>query len=251
MDTLPAAVVAALRTPDRRDDLVAALTAFDAEVRTGPRPEDVAVCARLVEVLSVPAHADLADRALGTHAAVCAATAAESDEVVAWLLRLQLEFPESPEVRLADYAAALGDEGLALYRAVAVERFSALPVIGFGETGRYDRVRWALLRIMEELAEYTEDVDLQVLVLAKDLSSGWHYLQVATVLQEAGRSWEAVEWVHRGLAATGGRGAAGRLVDLGVTEYTRLGKLDEAAALRKPTSHGTGGDSSRADRTTG
>ena len=233
MDTLPAAVASALRTPDRWDDLVSVLAAFDDEVRATPKGTDVAVCARLVEVLSAPPYTDLADRALSTHAAVCAATAADPREVVAWLLRLQSEFPEAPEVRLADYAPALGEEGLALYRALAVERFSALPVIGFGETGRYDRVRWALLRIMEELAEYTEDVDLQVLVLAKDLSSGWHYLQVATVLQEAGRSPEAIEWVHRGLAATGGRGAAGRLIDLGVTEYTRLGKHDEAAALRR------------------
>lgn len=234
MHTLPAAVVSALTAPDDRD-LVSAVAAFDHEVRATPTAAHVAVCARLVEVLSTRPRGDLADRALRTHAAACAAHPPEPDVLVAWLLRLQLDFPDAPEVRLSDYADALGDDGFTRYRDQAVERFTALPVIGFGETGRYDRTRWALLRIMEELAEHTDDVDLKVLVLAKDLSSGWHYLQIATVLQEAGRSEEAIEWVHRGLAATGGRGAAGRLVDVGAAEYTRLGRPQDAAALRRTT----------------
>jgi hypothetical protein len=236
MDTLPAAVVSALtasETAPDRGDLVSAVVDFDREVRANPTPDHVEMCARLVEVLSTGPHGDLADRVLGAHAAACTAHPPEPAVLVAWLLRLQLDFPDSPEVRLADHAAALGADGLARYRDQAVERFTALPVIGFGQTGRYDRTRWALLRIMEELAEHTDDVDLKVLVLAKDLSSGWHYLQVATVLQEAGRSEEAIEWVRRGLAATGGRGAAGRLVDLGATEYTRLGRPQDAADLRR------------------
>jgi hypothetical protein len=232
MHTLPAAVVSALTAADRRD-LVAAVADFDREVRATPTAAHVEVCALLVEVLSTRPHGDLADLALGTHAAACAAHPPDPAALVAWLLRLQMDFPDSPEVRLADYTDALGEQGFALYRERAVGRFCALPVIGFGETGRYDRTRWALLRIMEELAEHTHDVDLQVLVLAKDLSSGWHYLQVATVLQEAGRSEDAIEWVHRGLAATGRRGAAGRLVDLGAAEYTRLGRPQDAADLRR------------------
>jgi hypothetical protein len=234
MDTFPAAVAAALADPAHRD-LVSAVADFDREVRATPAAGHVAVCARLVEVLSTRSHGDLADLALRTHAAACAAHPPEPAALVAWLLRLQLDFPDAPEVRLADYVDALGADGFARYREQAVGRFSALPVIGFGETGRYDRARWALLRIMEELAEHTDDVDLHVLVLAKDLSSGWHYLQVATVLQVAGRSEDAIEWVHRGLAATGGRGAAGRLVDVGAAEYARLGRPHDAEALRRST----------------
>ncbi|PRY34825.1 hypothetical protein [Umezawaea tangerina] len=233
MDILPAALASALAAPPRWDDLVAAVAAFDKEVRAAPTAEHVAACERLVEALSSATHTDLADRVLDTHAFACAAVPPDPAALATWLLRLQLDFPAAPEVRLARYADLLGEDGVGLYREWAVTRFSALPVIGFGQTGRYDRARWALLRIMEELAEFTEEVDLQVLVLGKDLSSGWHYLQVATVLQEAGRSQEALEWVHRGLAATGGRGAAGRLVDLAVTEYTRLGMPEEAARLRK------------------
>ncbi|WP_221455244.1 hypothetical protein [Saccharothrix tamanrassetensis] len=169
------------------------------------------------------AFAGLVDRVLDLHAVACGSDPPAPESLARWLLHLQTGFAEPPEVRLAPYAAALGAAGLAWYRAEAVARFSGLPVIGFGQPGRYDRERWALLRVMEELAEHTGDVDLQVLVLARDLSSGWHYLQLATVLRDAGRSQEALEWVGRGIRATGGRGAAGRLVDLAVDECLRLG----------------------------
>ncbi|WNV86804.1 hypothetical protein [Umezawaea sp. Da 62-37] len=235
MDILPAALVSALAAPSSRwDDLVAAVAAFEREVRAAPAVEHVAACERLVEALSSTARTtDLADRVLDTHVFACSVAPPDPEVLAAWLLRLQLDHQAAPEVRLARYADVLGEAGVGRYREWAVTWFSALPVIGFGRTGRYDRTRWALLRIMEELAEFTGEVDLQVLVLAKDLSSGWHYLQVATVLQEAGRSQEALDWVHRGLAATGGRGAAARLVGLAVTEYTRLGRHEDAAELRK------------------
>ncbi|MFC6089784.1 hypothetical protein [Saccharothrix lopnurensis] len=176
---------------------------------------------------------ELVDRVVDLHAVACAADPPEPGGLAGWLLRLQTGFAEPPEVRLSAYAAALGEEGLARYRAEAVARFERLPVIGFGRTGAYDRERWALLRVVEELAEHTGEVDLQVLVLTRDLSSGWHYLRVATVLREAGRSEEALEWVRRGLAATGGRGAAGRLVDLGVDECLRVGWVSRAVELRR------------------
>ncbi|MBP2336336.1 RimJ/RimL family protein N-acetyltransferase [Saccharothrix coeruleofusca] len=168
---------------------------------------------------------------LDLHAVACQSDPPPPETLADWLLRLQTAFPEPPEVRLAPYAAALGERGLARYRAEAVARFERLPVVGFGGTGHYDRARWALLRVVEELAEHTGDVDLQVLRLSRDLSSGWHYLQVATVLREAGRPAQALEWVRRGLAATGGRGAAGRLADLGVDECLRHGEVGQALEL--------------------
>ncbi|MFI9007647.1 hypothetical protein ACIGNX_10505 [Actinosynnema sp. NPDC053489] len=214
----------------------------DSEAGTGAGSDARAVARELAEVLVAAAQggerraelAGLVDRVLDLHAVACAdGPPGGGRELAAWLLWLQTAFAEPPEVRLAGYAAALGEDGLAAYRAEAVARFERLPVIGFGRTGRYDRERWALLRVMEELAEHTGDVDLQVLVLSRDLSSGWHYLQVATVLRDAGRSAEAVAWVERGLAATGGRGAATRLVDLGVDECLRAGWVRRAVELRR------------------
>lgn len=213
----------------RWDGLTSAVAELSELVSAGPARQ---VAEEVVELLVAAvgaqprrraALAELVERALDLHAVACAGDPPPPARLADWLLHVQTGFAEPPEVRLAPYAAALGELGLARYRQEAVARFSRLPVVGFGRTGRYDRERWALLRVMEELAEHTGDLDLQVLVLTRDLSSGWHYLQVATVLRDAGRAVEALRWVGRGLRATGGRGAAGRLVDLAVDECLRLG----------------------------
>ncbi len=248
MDSLPAAVASALAEADSDNaDWPArwqALTAVSVELQsllvTDPGPALVALAEEVVTQLAdgvagTRRHrvelAELTHRVLDTHARACAATTPDPVRLADWLLDLQLHHPDAPEVSLAPYARSLDDEGLAHYRDRAVELFTPLPVIGFGETGRYDRARWALLRVMEELAEYTDDVDLQLLVLTKDLSSGWHYLQVATVLRDAGRSDEALDWIDRGLRATGGRGAALRLIDLAVEEHLRAGAPHRAVAV--------------------
>jgi hypothetical protein len=245
VDALPGRAAAALARVDvpwpvRWDEVASVVADLSAVVRAGPGARVVAQ--ELAEVLvsaaargggQRAASAGLVDRVLDLHVAACLAEPPDGRELAAWLLWLQTGFAEPPEVRLAPYASSLGEDGLAWYRSEAVARFGQLPVIGFGGTGCYDRERWALLRVMEELAEHTGDVDLHVLVLSRDLSSGWHYLQVATVLRDAGRSAEAVEWVARGLVATGGRGAAVRLVDLGVDECLRAGWVERAVELRR------------------
>lgn len=248
MDSLPATVASALVEADSENTdwpgRWQALTAVSVELQsllvTDPGPELVALIERIVTqladgVATTRRHrvelAELAHRVLSTHALACARTDPDPVRLADWLLDLQLHHPEAPDVSLAAYADALDDEGLQHYRERAVALFEPLPVIGFGETGRYDRTRWALLRVMEELAEYTEDVDLQLLVLSKDLSSGWHYLQVATVLRDNARSDEALEWVERGLRAVGGRGAALRLIDLAVEEHLRRGAPQRAVEV--------------------
>ncbi|RDI32043.1 hypothetical protein [Lentzea flaviverrucosa] len=248
MDSLPDTVASALVEADSESTgwpaRWQALTAVSVELQsllvTDPGPRLVALIEQIVTqladgVATSRRHrvelAELAHRVLGIHARACAETGSDPRRLADWLLDLQLQHPDAPDVSLAAYAGALDDEGLARYRERAVALFEPLPVIGFGETGRYDRARWALLRVMEELAEYTEDVDLQLLVLGKDLSSGWHYLQVATVLRDNGRSDEALDWVERGLRAVGGRGAALRLIDLAVEEHLRRGAPQRALEI--------------------
>ncbi|WP_433274156.1 hypothetical protein ACQPZF_20965 [Actinosynnema sp. CS-041913] len=224
---------------ERWDGLASAVADLSPLVLAGPGARRVAE--EVVELLVAAVSADrahraalvgLVDRVLDLHAVACASDPPSPVGLADWLLHVQTGFPEPPEVRLAPYAAALGVEGLARYREEAVARFARVPVIGFGQTGRYDLERWALLRVMEELAEHTGEVDLQVMVMARDLSSGWHYLQVATVLRDAGRPVEALSWVARGVWATGGRGAAGRLVDLAVDECLRWGWTGQVVESR-------------------
>src|SRR5687767_1194491 len=248
MDSLPDTVASALVEADSETTgwpaRWQALTAVSVELQsllvTDAGPKLVALIEQIVTQLADGVAgsrrhrvelAELAHRVLSTHARACAETAPDPRRLADWLLDLQLQHPDAPDVSLAAYTGALDDEGLARYRERAVALFEPLPVIGFGETGRYDRARWALLRVMEELAEYTDDVDLQLLVLTKDLSSGWHYLQVATVLRDNGRSGEALEWVDRGLRAVGGRGAALRLIALAVEEHLRRGDPQQAVRV--------------------
>ncbi len=245
MQPLPVRVNSWLDRPDvpwadRWDGLTSVVADLSELVLAGAGARRVAE--EVVELLVAAGAADrshrvalseLVDRVLDLHAVACESDPPASAGLADWLLHVQTAFPEPPEVRLAPYAAALGAEGLARYRAEAVERFAKLPVIAFGQTGRYDRERWALLRVMEELAEHTRDVDLQVLVLTRDLSSGWHYLQVATALRDADRIEEALDWVAQGLRVTGGRGAAGRLVGLAVDECLNRGWTDRAVDWRR------------------
>jgi hypothetical protein len=173
-----------------------------------------------------------AERALAAHATACRLHQGDPLRLARWLLALQVEHPEGPQVRLTDYAGALGSVGLAVYREAVEALCSALPVLEFGQRPAFDRHRWAVLRVAEDLAVHLGDVDLHVAALAKDLSSGWHYLRIATLLQEAGRSEQVLEWVGRGLSACGWRGPASRLVDIAADECVRMGWFDRAVSMR-------------------
>lgn len=175
---------------------------------------------------------ELAERALSAHATACRLHQGDPHRLARWLLALQVEHPEGPQVQLTDYAGALGSTGLTAYREAAEALCSALPVLEFGQRPTFDRHRWAVLRVTEDLAEHLGDVELQVMALAKDLSSGWHYLRIATLLQEAGRSEQVLEWVGQGLSASGWRGVASRLVDVAVDECVRMGWFDRAVSMR-------------------
>ncbi|MFB9433137.1 hypothetical protein [Streptoalloteichus tenebrarius] len=218
--------------------LRAALDSLRRCVEDGRADEVLPLAEDLVAALAEVADRDpgsgageLAEEALAVHAAAARAAGVDRRRLAGWLVSLQLDHPEGPEVSLVEYAGVLGSEGLAEYRRRAEELCAELPTVPFGQPPRLDRRRWAVLRLVEELAEHTGDVDLQVAVLAKDLSTGWQYLRIATVLQEAGRSEEVLRWVERGLAATRGRGAAARLVDLAVDECLRQGWAERALGL--------------------
>ncbi|MBP2478284.1 hypothetical protein JOF53_007156 [Crossiella equi] len=211
-------------------------------VDDGRAPEAVTFAEQVVEVLAGAAHqvtgqwdelADLAQRALGAHAAACRLVRPDPYRLAGWLIRLQLNHPDGPEPRLADYAETLGANGLAHYRQGAESACRALPTIRFGQRARLDSHRHAVVRLVQELAEHLAEVDLHVQALATDLSTAWQYLRIASVLEDAGRSEQALAWVERGLVAAKGTPAVPRLVDLAVDQCVRLGRLDRAVELRR------------------
>lgn len=54
---------------------------------------------------------------------------------------------------------------------------------------------------METIAAMTGDVDAQVAVLARDLSSASQYIRIARTYREADRHGDALRWAEQGLAA--------------------------------------------------
>ncbi|WP_052393618.1 hypothetical protein [Kutzneria sp. 744] len=226
---------------DPRRALAEVVSALEGLVRAAKTIDAVELAEYVVEALAaalvrlperVAVIRELAERALSAHATACRLHQGDPHRLARWLLALQVEHPEGPQVQLTDYAGALGSTGLTAYREAAEALCSALPVLEFGQRPTFDRHRWAVLRVTEDLAEHLGDVELQVMALAKDLSSGWHYLRIATLLQEAGRSEQVLEWVGQGLSASGWRGVASRLVDVAVDECVRMGWFDRAVSMR-------------------
>jgi uncharacterized Zn finger protein len=140
---------------------------------------------------------DAAGDALALHAGACRAAPPDPERLARWLVDLELDGPGWPEVDLGDYHR-----------------------------------RFVITHLMEQLAELDQDTDHLIQIIAADLSSGWQYLRIATILQDAGRDDDALTWAERGLQA-GSERPDPRLADLAVDLYLRAGRVDDAVSLRR------------------
>lgn len=129
-----------------------------------------------------------------------------------------------------EYQDVLGPDGVAAYRALAEEAWARVPERGADDERDFSTFRFHITRIMEALARVSDDVDTLVAVKARDLSSEYHFVEIAEVLREAGRHDEALEWAERGLAAFPEQ-TDSRLRELAADEYHRGGRHDDAMAL--------------------
>ncbi len=104
---------------------------------------------------------------------------------------------------LPGYEGALGEPGLARYKALVAEQWSVLPVLGPSDylKAGYDSKRSRLERAMESFAQMGGDVDEQVQVMERNLSDPRRFLAVARLLQEQDRADEALAWAEKGRAA--------------------------------------------------
>jgi uncharacterized Zn finger protein len=130
-----------------------------------------------------------------------------------------------------DYAPLLGDEGVAAYRALARKEWAKVPARGPGE-GRarlYDD-HFVITQIMERLARRDGDTGALVAIKSRNLTHPSRFLEIAEVLQQAGRRDEALDWAERGLSSSGEE-MDGRLVEFIVAEYHRRRRHDDALAL--------------------
>jgi uncharacterized Zn finger protein len=122
-------------------------------------------------------------------------------------------------VELADFADSLGEAGLSAYRSL-LRSACAAPADG----------QVVLLRSMrEQLAVVDGDLDAQVDILAENVPNPKAFLDIVTLLREAGQPAGAIRWAERGLEETGDP----RLADLLVQSYVDEGRPEAAVALRQ------------------
>ena len=77
------------------------------------------------------------------------------------------------------------------------------------------------------LAGLSEDPDLLVAVMARDLSSAYGYVRIAETYREVGRHDDALVWAERGVAAFSEHTDV-RLREILAEEYQRRGRQEEA-----------------------
>lgn len=132
---------------------------------------------------------------------------------------------------LETYKSVLGKKGAAAWRAMVQQAWDALPPRKpgeneWGETGR----RYQITRMMEDLARDAGDLEALVAIKSKDLTSAWHYLEIAELYRQNRRYDQALEWAERGLAALP-KPADWRLREFLADEYHRCHRHGEAMAL--------------------
>ncbi|MEI9989171.1 MAG: DUF6880 family protein [Rhizomicrobium sp.] len=138
------------------------------------------------------------------HLAACRAGKPEPIELARELLRRETEWDWSDCFHGASerYRAVLGKAGLAEYRRLAEKAWAGIKPLHDGARRVQDdqsAQRYRLQSILESFARRDGDVDAMIAVRARDLSSGYRYLQVAKLCAEHGRLAEALKWADEGL----------------------------------------------------
>jgi len=129
------------------------------------------------------------------------------------------------------YADVLGEKGLAVYRRLAEAEWEKIPPLKPGQMERsYDHQRYRLTSIMESLAYVDDNIEALVEIKSKDLSSAYHFLEIAQVYKDAGESDKALEWAEKGLQAFPEH-TDSRLREFLANEYHRLKRHSEAMQL--------------------
>lgn len=161
---------------------------------------------------------DLARDLLKLHARACDAGVTDPVKLAQWMIRFRFvdqDFFEPDPVRYRD---ALGETGLAAYRA-AVEAHS-------------DQDAFAVRYARERLAILDRDSERIVELLGGDLSWAHQFVAVAEAMLELDLPEDALAWATRGIAQTRGW-QTDRLFDLACAIHTSAGRHVEVLAIRR------------------
>lgn len=176
---------------------------------------------------------DLLDRFQTLHLDACRAARPDPVKLAKRLFRWELAGDwEVFRGAARRYADVLGEAGLATYRRLAEAEWARIPALGPGDedTTDEDGDRFDVTYMMESLAHASQDVDMEIAVLSRDLSSAYGFVRIAQLCRDAGRGDEALDWAERGARAFPSRTDA-RLREFLADEYLRRSRGDQAMAL--------------------
>ncbi len=128
------------------------------------------------------------------------------------------------------YQDVLGEPGLARYRELAEAAWQEVPTATVSQRTNFSSKRWRLTQMMEALAKQTGDIEAIVAIKRRDLSNGYHYLQIAELYQQDGQVDRALQWAEDGLKAFPDRPDS-RLRDFVVEQYQQRGRFEDAMAI--------------------
>ena len=126
------------------------------------------------------------------------------------------------------YREVLGPQGMHRYRQLADAEFAKLKPLEAKDP--YNSRRSTLMRMLEQVAQASGDLDELVAIKSRDLSSAYRYLDIAQVCSGAGQQDKALQWAERGLKAFPEQ-TDNRLRDFLVAAYLPLKRNDEALQL--------------------
>jgi uncharacterized Zn finger protein len=158
---------------------------------------------------------DALDRAVSGYAAACRAAPPDPVKLATWIIDFQVTGPGWPSVPIADFADALGADGLKAYR----DRLAQTP-----DDRTIRHLREDYLKVI------AKDPDALVALYAEDLPQAYRYWQIGGVLRAAGRNAEAIAWLRRGLAEADR--PDGRIDDMLAELLTEAQEFAEAAGIR-------------------
>ncbi|MET8312270.1 DUF6880 family protein [Micromonospora sp. NPDC005173] len=159
------------------------------------------------------------------YAKACAAALPNPVSLAGWLVKLECDGPGWPRIRLAGFAPALGERGIAEVERLVTERACTADPESW-------TAAFAVRDLREQLAEVSGDVDRYVAVLAEHLTNAVQYQRIAEALRAAGRWDEAIDWARRGVAANAGSPYTDRLRDLLVDMLVAAGDTSGAVRVR-------------------
>lgn len=174
----------------------------------------------------------IAARLQETHLAACQKAKPDPEDLARRLFEWELRSDwEVFSGAAASYRDVLGEKGLAAYRQLAEERWSKIPALGPNDEKKsWEHDRYAITHVMETLAGLSGDIEEQVRIKTRDLSSAYQFLRIAEIYRGARNRDKALEWAERGVKAFP-TGTDSRLREFLADEYHRQKRHDEAMAL--------------------